>query len=119
MNLTLVGTSRCDVPAREAAGGIVAPLNAARTAQRAVPTRSGVQSAKIPVEFSRRSFLAGREGKTLSAFFMPNTIGRRPAATGSLRGYARVRKSNRRSLKLFDGLFHHRIGGGMDELRGP
>src|SRR5438046_9379082 len=39
MNLTLVGTSRCDVPAREAAGGIVAPLNAARTAQRAVPTR--------------------------------------------------------------------------------
>src|SRR5262245_29876444 len=43
-----VGTSRCDVPAREAAGGIirapnatnvlVAPLDAARTAQRAVPT---------------------------------------------------------------------------------
>ncbi|PYK96061.1 MAG: hypothetical protein DME19_20935, partial [Verrucomicrobia bacterium] len=39
MNLTLVGTSRCDVPAREAAGGIIAPLSAARTAQRAVPTR--------------------------------------------------------------------------------
>jgi len=39
VNLTLVGTSRCDAPAREAAGGIVAPLNAARTAQRAVPTR--------------------------------------------------------------------------------
>jgi hypothetical protein len=39
MNLTLVGTSRCDVPAREAAGGTIAPLNAARTAQRAVPTR--------------------------------------------------------------------------------
>ena len=39
MNLTSVGTSRCDVPARESAGGIVAPLNAARTAQRAVPTR--------------------------------------------------------------------------------
>src|SRR5213082_2246593 len=38
-NLTTVGTSRCDVPAREAAGGIVAPLDAARTAQRAVPTR--------------------------------------------------------------------------------
>jgi len=38
-SMTLVGTSRCDVPAREAAGGIVAPLNAARTAQRAVPTR--------------------------------------------------------------------------------
>ena len=47
MNLTLVGTSRCDVPAREAAGGIIAPLSAARTAQRAVPTRFRVQSAKI------------------------------------------------------------------------
>ena len=39
MNLTLVGTSRRDVPAREAAGGIITPLNAARTAQRTVPTR--------------------------------------------------------------------------------
>jgi len=39
INLTLVGTSRCDVPAREAAGETVAPLNAAQTAQRAVPTR--------------------------------------------------------------------------------
>ena len=39
MNLTLVGTSRCDVPTSEAASGIVAPLNAARTARRAVPTR--------------------------------------------------------------------------------
>ncbi len=38
MNLMLVGTSRCDVPAREAAGGTVAPLHAARTAQRAIPT---------------------------------------------------------------------------------
>src|SRR5437016_6277662 len=39
MNLTVVvGTSRCDVPARETATGIVAPLNAARTARRAVPT---------------------------------------------------------------------------------
>ncbi|PYK97292.1 MAG: hypothetical protein DME19_16825 [Verrucomicrobia bacterium] len=47
MNLTLVGTSRCDIPAREAAGGIVAPLSVARTAQRAVPTRFRVQSAKI------------------------------------------------------------------------
>ena len=81
-----------------------------------VPVQSFVAYA---TKVRRDSFLAGREGKTLSAFFMPNTIGRRPAATGSLRGYARVRKSNRRSLKLFDGLFHHRIGGGMDELRGP
>jgi hypothetical protein len=39
MNLTLVGTSRCDVPARAAAGGTVAPLNAARTAQHAIPTK--------------------------------------------------------------------------------
>src|SRR2546426_5507567 len=37
--MDLVGTSRCDVPARAVAGGTVAPLNAARTAQRAVPTR--------------------------------------------------------------------------------
>jgi tRNA-specific 2-thiouridylase len=33
-----VGTSRCDVLAREAAGETVAPLDAARTAQRAIPT---------------------------------------------------------------------------------
>jgi protein tyrosine phosphatase (PTP) superfamily phosphohydrolase (DUF442 family) len=47
VNRNVVGTSRCDVPARETAGGILAPLpsslrsdatgNAARTAQRAVP----------------------------------------------------------------------------------
>ena len=48
--VSVVGTSRCDVPARTAAGGTgrgrralvnptVAPLNAARTAQRAIPTR--------------------------------------------------------------------------------
>jgi tRNA-specific 2-thiouridylase len=37
-NPALVGTSRCDVLAREAAGETVAPLDAARTAQRAVPT---------------------------------------------------------------------------------
>src|SRR5271167_1569710 len=38
MNLTLVGTSRCDAPALAVAGGAIAPLNAARTAQRTVPT---------------------------------------------------------------------------------
>jgi hypothetical protein len=38
VNPIVVGTSRCDVPARAAAAGRVAPLNAARTAQRAVPT---------------------------------------------------------------------------------
>jgi hypothetical protein len=40
-NLTLVGTSRCDVSARATAGGIVPLLNAAVTAQRDVPTRFG------------------------------------------------------------------------------
>jgi len=45
MNLTLVGTSRCNVPARAAAGGTVAPLTAARTAQRAVPTRADWEKA--------------------------------------------------------------------------
>ena len=45
LNPTLVGTSRCDVPARETAGGTVAPLNAARTAPRAVPTRADWQKA--------------------------------------------------------------------------
>ena len=49
MNLTLVGSSRCADSARATAGGTVAPLNAARTAQRAVRAPSlpglGVQSA--------------------------------------------------------------------------
>jgi len=35
----VVGASRCDAPARAPAGGTDAPLNAARTAQRAVPTK--------------------------------------------------------------------------------
>jgi tRNA-specific 2-thiouridylase len=35
---TMVGTSRCDVLARKAAGESIAPLDVARTAQRAVPT---------------------------------------------------------------------------------
>ncbi len=46
MNRMLVGTSRCDVPAREAAGGIVAPLDATRTAQRAVRTGVPMYSKK-------------------------------------------------------------------------
>jgi tRNA-specific 2-thiouridylase len=37
-NPTKAGTSRCDVLAREAAGETIAPLDAVRTAQRAVPT---------------------------------------------------------------------------------
>jgi hypothetical protein len=47
MNLTLVGTLRCDVSARATAGGIVPPLNAAETAQRAIPTRFGGFMARI------------------------------------------------------------------------
>jgi thiol-disulfide isomerase/thioredoxin len=37
VNRRLAETSRCDIPARTATGGIVAPLNVAPTAQRAVP----------------------------------------------------------------------------------
>src|SRR5947207_3726213 len=54
-NRTAVGTSRCDVPAREAAGGTVAPLNAARTAQRVVPTR--FRALGREVSFGRVLFL--------------------------------------------------------------
>ena len=46
-HMVLVGTSRCDVPAREAAGGTIAPLNAARTAQRAIPTRVRVMGMSV------------------------------------------------------------------------
>ncbi len=52
MNLMLVATWRCDVPAREAAGGPVAPLHAARTAQRAVPTSSWSQCVRKSEEGS-------------------------------------------------------------------
>jgi hypothetical protein len=38
-------------PAREAAGGTIAPLNAARTAQRAVPTR--FRGSKREISFRR------------------------------------------------------------------
>src|SRR5438094_6392433 len=64
MNLTLVGTSRCDVPARETAGGIVAPLNAARTAQRAVPTRFRDSMRERFGEMSSRPTGRGRRIRT-------------------------------------------------------
>jgi hypothetical protein len=64
---SLVGTSRCDVPARVIAGGTnrqtvcagsyVAPLNAARTAQRAIPTKKGVEMAPF---FPMPVFRAGK-----------------------------------------------------------
>src|SRR5678815_3838824 len=46
MTPALSGTSRCDVPARVVAGGI-APLNAALTAQRAVPAFKRFLSALV------------------------------------------------------------------------
>ena len=72
MNLTSVGTSRCDVLARESAGGIVAPLNAARTAQRAAPTRfrgsmrevlfrGGLSMNLVAADVSRRTDLLSRQ----------------------------------------------------------
>ena len=69
MNLTLVGTSRCDVPAREAAGGTIAPQNAARTAQRAVPTR--FRGSKRGISFRRNltpplSSFGGGEGEKMA-----------------------------------------------------
>src|SRR5207244_4372697 len=54
------------------------------------------------LQLSPRSFLAGREGKTLSAFFMPDT-----------REFGR---EFRQALKLFDRLFHHFTGRWVDEL---
>jgi len=45
----MAGTSRCHVPACEAADGTVAPLHAARTAQRAAPTRPDWQQAMAEV----------------------------------------------------------------------
>jgi hypothetical protein len=61
--LSVVGTSRCDVPARVAAGGtvsgnlaakggMVAPLHAARTAQRAIPTMPNRYQSAATVVFN-------------------------------------------------------------------
>src|SRR5439155_13747578 len=62
INLTVVGTSRCDVPARETAGGTVAPLHAARTAQRAIPTRfRGFNARTFEAKSSPKG--EGRDGK--------------------------------------------------------
>jgi hypothetical protein len=62
LNGKLVGTSRCDVPAREAAGGTIAPLNAARTAQRTVPT-----SAQVRLQDSTRKLFRG-----IATLFLPH-----------------------------------------------
>src|SRR5437867_277177 len=97
MDHTLVGTSRCDVPARAIAGGTVAPLNAARTAQRAVPTgfmvsrrlqnwRSGLSPGTAPLTLSLSP--SGGEG------------GRRPGegATPEFMGAMRARRHGRSIL---------------------
>ena len=61
----MVGTSRCDVPDRAIAGGTnamnqggIAPLNAARTAQRAIPTKDSVKMHPgwFGVEYSLSTF---------------------------------------------------------------
>src|SRR2546425_3700026 len=58
-NLAQVGASRCDVPARETAGGTLAPLNAARTAQRAIPT----YLVQVPMRVERKRPSPGRKAK--------------------------------------------------------
>src|SRR5438552_18928943 len=100
-------------PPREAAGGIIAPLSAARTAQRAVPTRFRVQSAKISWNSSHepeRSLPAlqrlmqfrfmGREQvrKEHGAFHEPGGARLRRALTDSCGWEVRPR---RRSLPTF------------------
>jgi len=64
MNLTLVGTSRCDVPARQAAGGIIAPLNAARNGAARRPCQVQGFNAR---NFSGKSLPSYNEG-SLRAF---------------------------------------------------
>jgi len=61
MNLTSVGTSRCDAAPRESAGGIVVPLNAARTAQRAVPTRFRGSMREVLFRGNLSMTLVGRD----------------------------------------------------------
>jgi hypothetical protein len=72
MNPPAVGSPRCDPPARAPAGGSQAPLNAARTAQRAVPTHPShrfmaplrVQSWRSKLLMNRRSFVVPPLGGT-------------------------------------------------------
>jgi ATP-binding cassette subfamily F protein 3 len=69
-----VGTSRCDVPARAAAGGIVAPLDATRTAQRAVPTQSASSASSGNLIYEHLDFEAER-GKRI-VLVGPNGAGK-------------------------------------------
>src|SRR2546421_7792661 len=99
MNLTSVGTSRCDVPARESAGGIVAPLNAARTARRAVPTRFNARS------FVSEKSLLGGEGRDEGERFFKLILAAGAASPprcleGRLKEPGKTPKSNRQSQIL-------------------
>jgi len=59
---TMVETSRRDVPACETAGGTEAPLDAARTVQRAVPTRSRSSAAKSEKRLLSPSLSSAQSG---------------------------------------------------------
>ncbi len=59
MNLMLVGTSRCDVPAREAAGGTVAPLHAAADGAAHRPYRFMVSNIRKSAPWPQAPHLQG------------------------------------------------------------
>src|SRR5262245_41482182 len=87
--LGLVGTSRCDVPARVVAGGTVAPLSVARTAQRAVPTASlptngTVQVVDKLVRFIRPGLIE-EYSVSMDGVRQDFIIEQRPAGEGELR----------------------------------
>ena len=83
MNLALVATSRCDVPARVPAGGTVAPLNAARTARRAVPTRFRGSMREVS---PRRNLSLNRSAGRRHGVFQ-DRCGTTPCRRPALRGF--------------------------------
>jgi ribosomal-protein-alanine N-acetyltransferase len=120
---TSVGTSRCDVPAREPAGGTIAPLNAARTAQRAVPTT--VRTARR--DSNRKDSGAVEFGFTVFPDFRRQGYARE--ASLALMHWARqthgvtkfilsIRPDNTASQALAARLGFVRIGSHLDEVDG-
>ena len=119
-----VGTSRCDVPAREASGGTVAPLNAARTAQRAVPTR--FTSARR--ELNQRVSLGAVEfGFTVFPAFRRRGYAREPSLAlmrwarqihGVTKFVLSIRPDNTASQALATQLGFVRVGSHIDEVDG-
>jgi GNAT superfamily N-acetyltransferase len=118
-----VGTSRCDVPAREAAGGTGAPLNAAQTAQRAVPTR--FNSARRDsnwedpgaVEFGFTVFPSfRRQGYAREASLAMMRWARQ--THGVIRFILSIRPDNTASQALAAQLGFVRIGSHIDEVDG-